>query len=130
VTARGLYGGDIEHESSADSDAREERLARNEVLFRSVNEHIEQRALSFGGVDAYEFICECSAAACVERITLTLVEYDRVRSGGTQFFVLPGHQDVTVELVVAEHPTFLVVQKDGAAGALAELEDPRDGDLP
>jgi hypothetical protein len=99
------------------------------VLFRSVNERIQQQAISFGGTDAYEFICECSAAACVERITLTLVEYERVRNDGTQFFVLPGHEDVTVELVVATQPSFLVVQKDGAAGVLAELEDPRDGDL-
>jgi hypothetical protein len=124
-----LYGGAIEHESAAESDAREERLARNEVLFRSVNERIQQQALSFGGSDTYEFICECSAAACVERVTLTLIEYERVRNEGTHFFVLPGHEDVTVELVIAQQPSFLVVQKDGPAGVVAELEDPRDGDL-
>jgi len=100
------------------------------VLFRSVNERIEQQALSFGGADAYEFICECSATTCVERIELTLGEYERVRGEGTRFFVLPGHENVTVELVVAEHPSFLIVQKDGAAGVLAELEDPRVGDQP
>ena len=42
------------------SEAREERLAKNEVIFRTVNEAIEQKALQMGGLDEYQFICECS----------------------------------------------------------------------
>ena len=113
----------------AAAEAREERLARNEVLFRGVNEAIEQQAIKFGGLDDYEFICECASTACVERIRLALSQYQRVRSSGTRFFVAPGHQDVEVELVVDVTPTFLIVEKDGAAGVVAELENPRDQDL-
>ena len=39
------------------SEAREERLAKNEVIFRTVNEAIEQKALQMGGLDEYQFIC-------------------------------------------------------------------------
>jgi hypothetical protein len=40
--------------------------------------------------------------------------------------VVPGHQNPAVEVVVETEPRFLVVEKDGAAGIVAELEDPRD----
>ena len=63
-------------------EAREERLARNEVLFRSVNEAIEQQALEFGGLDEYEFICECARSGCFDRISLTLKQYEHIRAEG------------------------------------------------
>jgi hypothetical protein len=100
------------------------------VLFRSVNEAIEQRALEFGGLDAYEFICECSSAACFDRVSLTVRQYEDVRGEGVRFFVAPGHENPEVEVVVDTKPTFSVVEKDGPAGVVAELADPRDGDPP
>ena len=109
----------------------EERLAKNEVLFRSVNEAIEQQALRFGGIDdEYEFLCECSSSECVERVTLTLREYERVRADGTRFVLVPGHADPAVELVVHKTADHDVVEKDGAAGIIAEQSDPRSADTP
>ena len=111
------------------ADSREERLAKNEVLFRTVNEAIEQQALRFGSIDDdYEFICECSSRTCLERITLTLRQYEHIRADGTRFFVSPGHANVEVEQVIEQAPLYHVVQKDGAAGIVADLTDPRDGD--
>lgn len=110
------------------SEAREERLAKNEVIFRTVNEAIQQKAIEMGGLDEYQFICECSAAACFERISLTLRQYEQVRSEGVRFFVAPGHENVEVEMVVGETATYSIVEKDGAAGIIAEFADPRDGD--
>jgi hypothetical protein len=109
-------------------EAREERLAKNEVLFRSVNEAIEQQALRFGGIDEYEFICECASRTCLDRITLTLRQYEHIRADGTRFFVTPGHANVEVEKIVEQGPRYHVVEKDGAAGLVADLTDPRDGD--
>ncbi len=116
--------------TTSGGDARDERLAQNEVLFRSLNESIEQQAIRFGGVDEYEFICECASRNCLERVRLTLREYERVRGDGARFFVLPGHADVSIEQVVERTAAFHVVEKDGPAGIVAELEDPRDGDIP
>lgn len=110
------------------SEAREARLAQNEVVFRTVNEAIEQKAIELGGTDDYEFICECSAAACFERIALPLAEYEQVRSEGTRFFVAPGHENIAVELVVETRSNYVVVEKDGTAGIVAADADPRDGD--
>ena len=109
-------------------EAREERLAQNEILFRSVNEAIEQQALEFGGLDEYEFICECARAGCFNRISLTLQQYEHVRAEGTQFFVTPGHQNVEVEVVVELQSGFVIVEKDGHAGVVADFADPRGSD--
>jgi hypothetical protein len=117
-------------QSDLRATAREERLASNEVFFRSVNEAIEQQALRFGGSDEYQFICECDASTCFDRITLTLQQYEHVRGEGTRFFVFPGHANVELELVVEQTPRYHVVKKDGSAGVVAEFANPRDGDLP
>jgi hypothetical protein len=109
-------------------EARDERLAQNEVLFRSVNEAIEQQAIAFGGLDEYEFICECARRACFDRVALTIRDYEHVRAEGTRFFVVPGHENVEVELVVETKPGFVIVEKDGPAGIVADLADPRGGD--
>ena len=109
-------------------DQRETRLAENEVLFRAVNEGIEQQATRFGG-DGYEFICECASRACLERIPLTLLEYEHIRAEGTRFFVVPGHERAELELVVETAPNYYVVEKHGTAGVVADLSDPRDGEV-
>ena len=109
-------------------EAREERLAKNQVIFRTVNEAIQQKALQMGGLDEYQFICECSTADCFERISLTLSQYEHIRSAGARFVVAPGHEDIEVELVVGTRGTYSIVEKDGSAGIVAEFADPRDGD--
>jgi hypothetical protein len=108
-------------------EAHEERLAKNEILFRSVNEAIEERATQ-SGLTSYEFICECSSASCAERIELTRLQYEHVRAEGTRFFVVPGHEKHGVEVVVETQPTYLVVEKDSLAGFVADEADPRDDD--
>ena len=109
-------------------ESREEGLANTEILFREVNESIQELAGGLGG-DDYEFICECSRIACTDLVKLSRREYERVRAEGTRFFVVPGHEDAAVELVVAKTGTYLIVEKDGHAGTVAEAADPRDGDL-
>jgi hypothetical protein len=110
-------------ESQSAQEAREERLANNEILFRSVNESIQELAAS---LDRYDFVCECSALGCRDRVTLAPSEYEHIRAVGTRFFVMPGHEDVAVELVVEVQPTYVVVEKDGHAGIVADNADPRD----
>jgi hypothetical protein len=112
-------------------EREEERRAANEVLFRDVNEAIEQQALRFGGIDdEYEFICECSSADCMERMALTLRQYEAIRANGARFAVVPGHADPTVEQVVGSAVSHHVVEKDGFAGIVAEQGDPRSADTP
>jgi hypothetical protein len=101
----------------------EERAARNEVVFRRVNEEVA--GLGQGGVSVFTFVCECSDASCVERIELPLEEYEAVRADSRRFLLKPGHDHGEVERVVDRRDGYIVVEKLGDAGELAERNDPR-----
>ena len=107
------------------NEAHEERLAKNEATFRVLNENIQNIASTLGGDEPFEFICECSTSGCFERLTLTLAEYERARANGTHFLLVPGHEDIQIEQVIANRETYIVVEKDGVAGLIALEEDPR-----
>jgi hypothetical protein len=106
---------------------QEERLARNEAFFREVNERIREAGDRFdGSAEAeYEFLCECPEPDCVDRIKLTLAAYEAVRADARRFVVAPGHDVPEIEHLVAEDELVAVVEKDGAAGEVAERLDPR-----
>ena len=107
----------------------EERLARNEAIFREINERTRSLQERFGPEDpnsAYEeFLCECGDQLCVERVKLTVSEYESIRAESTQFVVRPGHNVRRVERVIAENDRFLVVVKLGDAAEVAADRDPR-----
>ena len=102
-----------------------EKNARNPVLFREVNEHIAELSHDGRETSVSLFICECSSEACAEALEITAAEYERVRTDGARFVVLPGHQLPDVERVIAGSGRFLVVEKLGAAAAIARASDPR-----
>src|ERR671928_229293 len=67
-------------------EERLERTARNESLFREVNDRIEELSENVeaqgiapeGGL--IEFHCECGRDGCTERVRMTVEEYQRVRA--------------------------------------------------
>jgi hypothetical protein len=48
-----------------------------------------------------------------------------VRHDGTHFLLADGHEDIEIEQVIAHNPAYVVVEKDGVAGLVAEDDDPR-----
>jgi hypothetical protein len=103
-----------------------EKNARNQVLFREVNEHIAELTEPVRKTDVNVLICECSDPACAESLEITPSEYERVRAHGARFVVRSGHQLSEVERVVEDNGRFLVVEKLGAAASIARDADPRD----
>jgi hypothetical protein len=104
---------------------QEERIARNEALFREVNERIAESAQRFDS-DRAEFVCECADQDCTDRVEVTLEEYELVRADGTQFLLRPGHEDTRVENVVERRGRFAIVRKVNAAIArMVRRLDPR-----
>ena len=101
---------------------REDRIARNEALFREVNERVKDIVPSEGGI---EFICECGYEECIERVSLSADEYERVRSDPVEFFVKPGHEIPDVEEVVEAHDRYLLVRKHVGERDIARQTDPR-----
>lgn len=105
---------------------REERLAENEAFFRDVNERIRDIADRHGpDAHLYAFVCECGDPTCVDRVELSLRDYEAVRADGTRFVLAEGHDDGTVETVVASTDDYVVVEKVGVAGDVARALDPR-----
>ncbi len=106
-------------------DERSARLAENEAVFRSANEAIDANRAD-RGTERREYLCECGVASCFEPIALTPEEYDAVRSHPAQFFVSPGHEDLTAgEVVVEESSRYSVVEKLGEERQIVERSDPR-----
>jgi hypothetical protein len=109
-------------------DAREQRMAQNEALFREVNERIEAAAHQLGPQVPYEFLCECANADCTFQISLTTAQYESVRADPTQFVVLPLHFTPEIEVMVSKDEGFWIVKKVGEAGDYVEELDPRSQD--
>jgi hypothetical protein len=106
--------------------ARRERFARNESIFREVNERIEEVGASEAAPDErVEFLCECGNEDCTETIAMTLREYERVRSDAAQFVVVPGHEALDLEHPVEESERFRIVRKHPEEAAIAQDSDPR-----
>jgi hypothetical protein len=105
---------------------RERRLAQNEILFRQVNEGVEEIASTHAEDDhVYEFYCECANADCTMHVHITLAEYERVRADARRFLIRPEHALPEVESVVERKDDWWVIEKQGEAGELAEAADPR-----
>ena len=108
-------------------DAREERLARNEALFRDVNERVRAIAAQHGGAEphVYQFFCECSNVDCTFQLEVTLPQYEAVRAYPNRFLVAPDHWLPEVETVVERTDRWWTVEKHGDAAELAAELDPR-----
>ncbi|MGH3113249.1 MAG: hypothetical protein ACRDOP_07265 [Gaiellaceae bacterium] len=107
---------------------REARLAKNEALFRGVNERVKEVKGELGETGAegkIDFICECGRGDCVAQVQLGLAEYEEVRASPARFFVKPGHETVLVERVVREGDGYFVVEKHAEEAAVARETDPR-----
>ena len=109
---------------------REKRAARNQSLFREVNERVLDLSEARNGqaeLTLIHWLCECADQACVERIALSLREYETLRETPTRFAIAPSsdHFDSDVERVVKSHERYWVVEKQGLAASVAEELDPR-----
>ncbi|MGH3044064.1 MAG: hypothetical protein ACRDM2_04995 [Gaiellaceae bacterium] len=106
--------------------AREERVARNEALFREVNERIKQVNAGLATVEATDYLCECGDEGCTDPISLTMAEYEAVRAEPTHFAVVSGHVVPDIEQVVASTNRYSIVAKtDPDAVKVVVAEDPR-----
>jgi hypothetical protein len=91
---------------------REQRAAQNELVFRAVNEQILKMTDRFREQLAdIDVVCECANAACVGTIRINADEFAKIQRDTATFFVLPGHEDESVERVVERHEAYVLVWK-------------------
>ena len=108
-------------------DSRQERVGRNEVLFREINERLKEMQETFEVLtERAEFVCECGDVDCTQQVTMSLADYERLRSDPRTFAVVAGHEAADVETVVGTRDRYLVVRKRaGEPSILAQAADPR-----
>jgi hypothetical protein len=99
---------------------------QNEIFRRRRNEWIEQASDSYdaGHIDDI-FVCECGDSDCSEKVSLTRVEYEAVRSQGSRFVIAINHENPEIERVTFENGRFAIVQKMMAAGRMSQETNPR-----
>lgn len=96
------------------------RAARNEALFRAINDELGSQGGS-GNPRTLTIACECADTGCVATFEIGFGRYAEVRQASARFIVLPEHVYPEVEHVVigAEDEGFVVVEKTGEAGRVA-----------
>jgi hypothetical protein len=107
---------------------KERRKAANEAVFREVNERIHSLQHMFADAERepLHIVCECDRIDCAEPLSVDPRVYEETRSDSALFFVIPGHEDDSVEDVVDTGGRYLIVRKrPGDPQRIAELTDPR-----
>jgi hypothetical protein len=106
---------------SNDHLEREVRAARNQSLFRAVNERLKELNDALASVsETFTIACECADTKCVEMIEIEPDAYAAVRAEARHFAVMPEHVYPNVEGVVRESDRYVVVEKRGRAAELSE----------
>jgi hypothetical protein len=100
-----------------------ERLARNQALFREVNERLLELSESFQD-GSMHFVCECSSEDCTLTINMNHKEYESVRSHSTFFVIATGHEILEIEKIIDRHDGWTIVQKVAESDYAVET-DPR-----
>jgi hypothetical protein len=108
--------------TETDGGIRAVKAARNQALWREVNEPI--RAVAEAS-EHMEFLCECANLECAETPNLTVAEYDRSEALARALSDRDRHDFPDVENVVEENERYAVVQKRGVAAEEAARLDPR-----
>lgn len=65
---------------------------RAEDVFREANERVAAKAGELKFAHPLPFLCECRDRHCFGRISLTLEEYEQVRSDPRRHLMIPGHE--------------------------------------
>jgi hypothetical protein len=106
-----------------DEGRSDERAAHNEVTFRAANESIDGSRRRLGVTGRIPYLCECESESCTELILLDADEYEAARSGPRRFLISRGHA-VREATVVEETPGYVIVEKHGVSGEIAEETAP------
>ena len=105
-------------------DRSVERAARNEIVFRRVNNEIERERDRIGAMaERTPYICECEQERCTVIVRLSRDEYRQVRSSPRRFVVSAGHESEG-NVLVMDAGEFRVIEKTGREGDLVEREHP------
>ena len=86
---------------------RESRYARNQELFREVNDRIAELATKWGS-QPMGIVCECANTGCAQMIQIPVEDYRRVRQSSGWFVIIPGHI-IEDEQLIERHASYDII---------------------
>jgi hypothetical protein len=89
---------------------RESRYAKNQALYRSVNDRIATLTGNWWAGQRLLIICECANTGCAKQIDVSLADYERVRELPDWFLIKPGHVVPEVEQVIEQHEGYDIIK--------------------
>jgi hypothetical protein len=81
-----------------------------EDMFRKANESIAAKARELDMESPIPFLCECSDIRCLERVPLSVEEYDEARAAPQRYLTMTGHE-VDGAFVIEQDGHFALVEK-------------------
>ena len=105
-------------------EGRKRAVAVQEAVLRNSNYRVV--GSQEGSEHLSNLFCECGFPDCRERLSVSLGDYDRVRSHPRRFLVLPGHDIPGAEKVVEAHENWNVVEKPPEVHGVTEAVDEPD----
>ena len=85
--------------------------ANSAAVVREYNRELSDIALACGSRGA-DFLCECTSSSCLDTLPISVLDYERVRAGsGEPFIVVTGHEGTTLERVLDVQDGYLVVAR-------------------
>lgn len=109
----------------AAGDEREIRAARNQAMFRTINHRLTRDDLVAEITGGHMIACECADPRCVQTLAISTAQYQEIRREPQRFAVLPVHVFPDVENAISESGAYVVVEKIGQAGEVAEALEPQ-----
>ena len=101
---------------SASAELLRDRLARNEAVYRDVNEQIDALNSLGPALPRFPIVCECASEGCAQTLTIEHRLYEAVRAHPERFIVKPGHVAPIVDEVVEDLGEIVVRKRPQAAG--------------
>jgi hypothetical protein len=91
---------------------------KNERLFKELNADLGstisttlEKAGKQPDGEPMKFMCECANRNCANMFEIKIEDYKQLSRNDNIFITIPGHEDVSMERIVAKHPHFYVVAK-------------------
>lgn len=104
------------------------QVGRNEDEARTANEivSVEGEQSHLDGHELLAVLCECGDRSCHDPLEMTVDQYEEIRSDPAHFAVLKGHEILECERIILSNDEYLIVEKFGDAGEIADQGDPRN----
>ena len=107
------------------SERSHDKMTKNEALFRHANDRVKELAEGNPNpLETVDFLCECGDRSCLQAVAMRPDQYELVRASSVHFLVARGHEDPSVERVVAQYDGFFVVEKLPGEQEIARATDP------